>query len=452
MLNRLFIFLAALTITLSSGCEFLREDDFEIVGPPIPELASSFIEENFPNFRINSSETEDLCDNSIVLEVELEDGPGPDVDLYFTPDGQFLFSSRDISLQDIPEDILASIEAAYPGYTISSDDAELYTFPDGTLQYKVELINAQGDEDDLIVAEDGTVVCFEEDEDDDPNDDDDDDSHDDDENENAVEIPETIRMWIATEYPGYRIESAELEDLCDDQNYYEVELEDGPGRDVDLYFDQDWVFQFSATEIPEANLPEAVLSAIAAEFPGYRLSPDEEIERLDYPDGTVQYLVEIQRGDEDDIDVVFGEDGTLVCTEDDNDDDNSTLPSAVREWIDVEYPSYRISSVEREDICDDQIFYEVELEDGTGPDLELYFDLDWELAFTATEIASSGLPAAVVTAINDQFPGFRVDTDDEVQEFAYPDGAIAYYFEITNGDDDVEVLFSAAGNLECYDD
>ena len=84
--------LLALFLVMTS-CHDFNEMDSPPPPDDLPQIAIDFIQENFAGFSIVSVEEEDLCDNTIVFEVELEDGPDVDVDLYFSLDGDFLFAA-----------------------------------------------------------------------------------------------------------------------------------------------------------------------------------------------------------------------------------------------------------------------------------------------------------------------------------------------------------------------
>ena len=465
-------------IILGTGCNL---DDDIIVDNPVqlPEAVENFIADNFPGFQIRSSENEDLCDDTPVLEVELEDGPGPDVDLYFTPDGTFLFTAMDITPAELPEAVRDAIASDFPDYSINPDDVERFNYPDGTVEYEVELThNTTGEDDDALYAADGTLLCFDDSPDDDNGGDDnggDDNGGDDnggDDDSTPVDLPEDVRDYISMNYPGYEIQSAETEDICDDQLVYEVELEHGPGPDIDLYFTTTWEFLLTATDISLADLPEAVRMAIANDFPDYSINADD-IERFDYPDGTVEYEVELVHnltGDDDDA--LYAADGTLLCFDDNSDDDNGgddnggddddddgndddnpgvNLPPAVQNMINADYGGYIITSVEQEDICDDVLMYEVELEDGPGPDVELYFNLDWELQFTQMEISSSELPDAVLNTIATSYAGFEID-EDKVERQEWVTGETRFSVELESSEDDLEIIFNVDGSLYCLND
>ncbi len=290
---------------LISGCFNTSDDDLNLDDLPIE--IDAYIRANYSGYRIDDIETERLCDGSVVWEVELEDGPGPDLELYFALDGTFLFALREISVRNLPAAVLAAIASEFPGYEIDDDDAERLEFPDGSFQYLVELEPRSGSDIDVIFDANGNVICRE-----------DDDDRDDDHNGNdgSSSVSAIITNYVRTNYPGYHIDDIETERLCDGSVVWEVELEDGPGPDLELYFALDGTFLFALREISVRNLPAAVLAAIASEFPGYEID-DDDAERLEFPDGSFQYLVELEPRSGSDIDVIFDANGNVICREDD---------------------------------------------------------------------------------------------------------------------------------------
>lgn len=306
-------------IILGSGCNL--EDEIVIVDPvELPEMVAAFIAENYPDFQIRSSENEDLCNDVPVLEVELEDGPGPDVDLYFSTDGEYLFAATDITEADLPEAVLMTLAADFSDYSIDPDDVERFDYPDGTVEYEVRLIhNMSGEEDEAVFAADGSLICFDQSGDDDDDDGDDDDGDDgdddgDDDDGNMVNLPDEVRDFIMMNYGGYNITSAETEDICDDVLMYEVELEDGPGPDIELYFNLDWELQFTQTEISPAELPDAVQAAITMNYPDYSIDEDK-VEQQEWANGELRFAVELE-SNEDDLEIIFNVDGSLFCLDD----------------------------------------------------------------------------------------------------------------------------------------
>ncbi|MEO0790334.1 MAG: PepSY-like domain-containing protein [Bacteroidota bacterium] len=315
------ICLSILTILVLPSCLPEGEND----GPftpdfDLPASVQMFIDDNYPGFDQTDHGLEDFCDDQPAIEVELEDGPGPDVDLYFDPDGNFLFSAIDVVLADLPAEVLDAIAATYPDYEIEEDDIELQEWADGSIRYEVG-IESTDDDLELVLNADGSIYCIDSDEDDDDDSDDDgDDDGDHDDDDEDVNIPEEVLTLIESNYPGYMSIEADTEDICDNFNVYEVELEDGPGTDLYLYFDLDWNFLFTAEEVSADDLPSTVLDVIASDYPDYEIE-DDDIDRWTWADGSTSYALELEDGD-DDLDIVFNEDGSIYCIEMDEDDED----------------------------------------------------------------------------------------------------------------------------------
>lgn len=312
--------LLGLLYLFPSCSEFSDDDDLYIDIPidSLPDNIIPFLQENYGGYSIRHAELEDLCDSTLVYELELEDGPGPDVDLVFNLQGEFLFAAMEILLADLPEAVLNSIESNFSGYSIDEDDIEQFELADGSIQYEVEL-DADNDSDrdiDVVFDENGEIVCQEEEsDDDDGRDDDGDDDCDEIDFEN---VPDSVLTFINSNFQGYSIDDdVECETLCDSTLVYEIELEDGPNDDdddVELYFDLDWNFLFSAREISVNDLPEEILNAIRTQFPGYTIE-DDDTERFELADGSIQYLVELEPESGSDMNVIFDTEGSVYCQE-----------------------------------------------------------------------------------------------------------------------------------------
>ncbi len=304
----------------------------------------------------------------------------------------------------------------------------------------------------------------------------------------AGDIPPSALDFINDQYGDYQIEDVGTEDFCDDQFVYnEVELEDGQGPDIDLYFDQAWNFILSGIEISEAELPALVRQKIDS-YPDYSLEEDE-LEQLNYADGTVRYKVELSHSSEDnDLELIIDQDGSLFCIDDDesedddsdgddngdddgddhddddddgdNDDDDydnddidaDQIPGSVLSFIRENYAGYEIEEVEKEDLCEDDYYFEIELEDGQDEDKYLYFSLEWEFLFEKIEIDADDLPSTVVDAINEEYPGAEIEEDD-VYQLMLSNGTIQYMVELDEASDsDLEIIFDENGDIICIDD
>ena len=272
------------------------------------------------------------------------------------------------------------------------------------------------------------------------------------------DIPSNALNIITQQYSDYQIRKVKLEDICDNQLIYEVELENGSGPDIDLYFNQDWSLLSTGVEISSMALPVDVKQKVAS-YAGYTLEEDK-IEQLTYTDGTIRYKVKLaQSSGENDIELIINSDGTLFCSDDDdlNNDSNNTgngisssqMPGNVLTFIQENYAGYSIVEVEKEDLCDDNYYFEVELEDGPNQDIELYFSLQWEFLFEMIEIEESDLPSSVLDTINEEYPNHEIEKDD-IYQLNWRDGTKQYLVEL-DGHSDPEIIFNEDGKIDCID-
>ncbi len=313
--------LACLMLTTSS-CELVKGDDIRIDLEGLAELppaARDYLDIHFPDHVLKHVEFEDLCNDSIYYEVELEDGPGPDINLYFTLEGNFHARAIEIALDSLPENIRQAIADGYAGYTIDLDDIERLEMADGSKGFLVKLrpVNGNGPTLELLFSAEGSLVCTDEDHDEDEEENEDHEDEDHHPADTSSAARQLILDYVAANFPGYRMEEIESEDLCDDTRYLKTELEDGPGPDIDLYFSLSGEFLFSATEIRETELPTAVRLRLENDYGNYQIA-DDDLYRLDFPDGSVQFLLELEprSGSGSDIELILDADGTLICLDD----------------------------------------------------------------------------------------------------------------------------------------
>jgi hypothetical protein len=132
------------------------DDDDEI--EDLPENIVDYINTNFPDYEIEEAEMEELCDSTMVYEVELEDGE-EELELFFDLDGNFLYSEIEASFSDLPAAVVTALETTYPDYTIDNDEVYILEFADGTIQYEVELYGNNDEEFEVILSADGSIIC-----------------------------------------------------------------------------------------------------------------------------------------------------------------------------------------------------------------------------------------------------------------------------------------------------
>ncbi len=133
----------------------------------------------------------------------------------------------------------------------------------------------------------------------------------------TIPLPENIQTYLDANYPGAEIEESEQDTLCTGTAVYEVKLEVNDDEEKDLTFNSEGSLLFTENEIAADQLPAAVTTAIAANYAGFAT---EEAERLDLASGGTQFEVELKNGATV-KNVLFNPDGTVVCEEIEDDDD-----------------------------------------------------------------------------------------------------------------------------------
>ena len=289
-------------------------DEGESLDPlDLPQIIRDYLDQEFPGVSINQIEI--FQDESTSLYgVRLENG----TEILFDSDGLIIRSSddnneRQLSLEELEGNILDFIADNYPDLTIDHAETE-WEF--GAAYVEIYLSDGTEIYFDLL----GNFLCEEEDgdedndwSDDDDDDDDDAESNHEDEEIAIADLPRGVLDYIMANYSDYAVDDVEKEDICDDQDVYKVELESENEEDEpELYFDLEGNFLFACIEIPAADLPDEVKVAIETNYADYEME-DDTVKRHEYPDGSLQYQVELENEDDDEVKVIFKADGTVVC-------------------------------------------------------------------------------------------------------------------------------------------
>ncbi len=124
------------------------------------------------------------------------------------------------------------------------------------------------------------------------------------------DLPDNVVDSLETNYPGYDFQ-VEAHTLCGGLEVYKIKAT-GNNETVYLYFDLGGAFVQRAEMIADSELPDAVSTAIGADYPGYDLLGNTF--RIERADGEVWYQARIQY-DGEELSVIYKEDGTFVCQE-----------------------------------------------------------------------------------------------------------------------------------------
>lgn len=210
----------------------------------------------------------------------------------------------------------------------------------------------------------------------------------------------------------------------------------------EAWFDNNGSWYMTETDIPFAQLPDAVKTAFQqSEYAAWKVDDVDMIERKD---AETVYVLEVEQGNND-VDLYYSPDGILVKIVADTDADNgyedfipSQPSSSVDAYLKEHYPAARIVDIDRENGMT-----EVEILDGTVY-RELLFDNGGAWVQTKTELRTSALPEAVAAAIRaSQYASYRIDDVDFIQT---PAGEW-YLVELESGNQEVKLRIDAGGTI-----
>ena len=210
----------------------------------------------------------------------------------------------------------------------------------------------------------------------------------------------------------------------------------------EAWFDNSGTWYMTETDIPFAQLPDAVKTAFQqGEYSTWKVDDVDMIERRDVE--TV-YVIETEQGNSE-VDLYYSPDGILVKTVLDaggNDGYEDFIPSqpssSVDAYVKEHYPSARILDIDRE-----KGVTEVEILDGTVC-RELLFDDGGAWMQTKTELRITALPDAVMAAIKaSQYATYRIDDADFIETLT----GEWYLVELESGKQEVKLRIDATGKI-----
>ncbi|GEM_PF-905828 len=148
--------LVAITFIFAS-CDDENEPRVEL-----PTAIKDYISQNYGDYKIDESESDTLCNDVAVYEVELEKKGirlrEDEVTLVFSAEGGLLFTENEMKVNDLPAEVKTSLSTNYAGF--EAKEAERLDLVNGTKQYEVEIKNGQVTKEVLFAAN-GTVICEE---------------------------------------------------------------------------------------------------------------------------------------------------------------------------------------------------------------------------------------------------------------------------------------------------
>ena len=213
------------------------------------------------------------------------------------------------------------------------------------------------------------------------------------------------------------------------------------------WFDSRCDWHMTETDIPFDMLPEAVRTAFAAsEYADWRI---DDVDMLVRNGVELIYIIEVEGTNADgvmqEVDLYYSEDGVLVKTVVDADEDydyDDYIPDnpaqGIFEFINTHYPDARIVEIDIEDGMT-----EVEIIDGRVC-RELLFDRSENWLYTKTELRVSDVPAEIMAALEaSEYGEYWID---DVDYYQTPQEEF-YRFDLEYRDNDIEVDVLSDGTV-----
>ena len=123
-------------------------------------------------------------------------------------------------------------------------------------------------------------------------------------------LPVSIKQFIEKNYAGYRMTKAASDPLCQGGDAIDVAVTKAGAPNLSLIFKPDGSFVQQEEDVPIKTAPDKVKDMIAAKYADYKAG--DQIEKLQLADKTVQYLVDLSKG-ETTKEVIFNKEGAVVC-------------------------------------------------------------------------------------------------------------------------------------------
>lgn len=348
---------------------------------------------------------------------------------WFTAAAQWQMTVTDVSFNSIPQAVRDAFNAGeYASWRV--EDVDMIERTGLETIYVIEVENGNL-EYDLYYTAEGILIKAEADTD----------GNDDCSNYIPGTISETIQAYINTNYPGARIVEIDRE-----YNSIEVDIIHN-GVHLELTFSNAEVWQMTVTDMHYNSLPQAVRNAFnTSEYASWRV---EDVEMVERNGRETVYVLEVEQGDNE-VELHFTADGTLINVISDDDHDNGSsgqipqaVTAAINAYISANYPNARIIKTERED---HEI--EVKIMDGTT-ERELHFSTTGQWQYTKTEMRRHQLPQDILNAFNAS--AYAIYPIDDIDFYNTP-AEDFYIFELDAQPRDIKIKISTSGVIEVVHD
>lgn len=260
----------------------------------------------------------------------------------------------------------------------------------------------------------------------------------DNDDDNSIAVPTELQNAFASKYPNAA--NVKWETKC---GYYVADFYDG--YEASAWFTQDGKWQMTETDIPYSALPQAVKTSF--EKSEYASWKQDDVDKLERTGVETIFVIEVENQNQE-IDLYYSADGTLIKSIVDTDDDNTghlpvQLTEAMRNFINEKYANAKIMEIDVEDDRNDWDFGYTEVDIiHNGISKDVLFDQTGDWHSTSWEVRQNELPEAVKNTINNQYREYRFD---EAKRIEKADGTIYYRIELEKMNVDLEVNINEDG-------
>lgn len=232
----------------------------------------------------------------------------------------------------------------------------------------------------------------------------------------------------------------------------EVRSDNGDLVNYSAWFDAQYQWQMTEEDLPQYMIPDAVWAAFdATEYADWRIDDIDMLRR-----GGVEtiYIIEVEGttadGVHQEVDLYFSEDGVLVKTVIDAEEDYDywdyipdTPSGSIEEFIAANYPGARIVDIDIEDGMTEVEIIDTD-ENGAKVCRELFFDYSQNWMFTRTEMRPGQVPDDIMGYLEaSEYGDYWID---DVDFYETPEGEF-YRFDLEFHDDDIKVDVYADGTV-----
>ena len=224
--------------------------------------------------------------------------------------------------------------------------------------------------------------------------------------------------------------------------YSVAEFYDG-GEEKKAWFNTDGEWLLTETDLAYADLPDAVVNAIAgSKYAGWK---KDDVSYLERKDMESVYVVEVEQGEQE-LDLYYSPEGALLKVVTDGSNDHNAVPTPVNENIlkvvNELYPSAKILEIDVE-----QNRIEVDLVQEDRLPFTMILDKDYNWVQSEWDAAWSRVPQTVKDAVTEA--GYTVnENEDEATMIIRPASTgeeIIYRIELDREPDDIILYFTDSG-------